>query len=118
MMNQTFRQFYDNLPGIKTESMAYAFWCAGWKAAEEATMKEIQEAKEKEEAIDQKLDELVAKLDAILQSCSGWKKCNDGSYEMALDGRGYYSIVDQISTLREAQMKTEIRKYEQESRQG
>lgn len=36
MMNQTFRQFYDNLPGIKTESMAYTFWCAGWDAAQQA----------------------------------------------------------------------------------
>lgn len=36
MKDQEFRHFYDTLMGMKSESMAYTFWCAGWDAAQQA----------------------------------------------------------------------------------
>ena len=39
-----------------------------------------------------KIEELTAKLIAIEKQCSGWEKCNDGSYEMALDNAGYHRL--------------------------
>ena len=37
MKNTLFRQFYKSCPGIKSESMAYTFWCAAWDARMKAT---------------------------------------------------------------------------------
>lgn len=48
-----------------------------------------------------KLEELENKKKRILASCDHWKSCQDGSYEMALDGCGYYKIVDEIKQLKE-----------------
>jgi len=48
-----------------------------------------------------KLEELEKKKKLILSSCAHWMSCNDGSYEMALDGCGYYKIVDEIKQLKE-----------------
>ena len=47
-----------------------------------------------------KLEELEKKKKRILSSCAHWMSCNDGSYEMALNGCGYYKIVDEIKQLK------------------
>ena len=47
------------------------------------------------------LEELEKKKNLILASCQHWMSCNDGSYEMALDGCGYYKILDEIKQLKE-----------------
>ena len=46
-----------------------------------------------------KLDQLIAERAAIVQLCAGWKKCQDGSYEMALDAAGFYDVIEQIKQL-------------------
>ena len=48
------------------------------------------------------LDELYAKRQRIIDYCEGWLKCNDGSYEYALDAQGYYEVIKEIR-IREAQ---------------
>ena len=45
------------------------------------------------------LETLKAKAAAILESCEGWKKCQDGSYEMALHYAGYDALREQIKVL-------------------
>lgn len=47
------------------------------------------------------LEELEAKAKAILQYCEGWKSCQDGSYEMALDNSGYSEVLKQIRDIRD-----------------
>ena len=47
------------------------------------------------------LETLKAKAAAILESCEGWKKCQDGSYEMALHYAGYDALLKQIREYRE-----------------
>jgi len=47
------------------------------------------------------LEELKAKAAAILESCEGWKKCQDGSYEMALHYAGYDVLLKQIREYKE-----------------
>jgi len=42
------------------------------------------------------LEELQAKAKDILQYCEGWKKCQDGSYEMALHNSGYDKVLKEI----------------------
>lgn len=37
MKNTMFRSFYKSCPGIKSESMAYTFWCAAWDARMKAS---------------------------------------------------------------------------------
>jgi hypothetical protein len=46
------------------------------------------------------LQELEAKLASILKYCEGWKSCQDGSYEMALDNSGYSKVLEQIRVLK------------------
>ena len=50
--------------------------------------------------VDYTLEELEAQAAAILKYCEGWKTCQDGSYEMALDNSGYYKIVKRINELK------------------
>lgn len=47
------------------------------------------------------LEQLEAKRKDILDRCAGWKKCQDGSYEMALDGAGFYDVMKRITEVRE-----------------
>jgi hypothetical protein len=47
------------------------------------------------------LEELKAKAAAILESCEGWKKCQDGSYEMALHYAGFNEVMKQIREYKE-----------------
>jgi hypothetical protein len=42
------------------------------------------------------LDELKIKAKYILDQKSGWKSCQDGSYEMALSYAGYYDLLNEI----------------------
>ena len=46
------------------------------------------------------LETLQAKAKAILASCEGWKKCQDGSYEMSLHYAGYDQVLTQIQELK------------------
>jgi hypothetical protein len=48
------------------------------------------------------IDEIKAKMDEMLASCDHWKKSQDGSYEMALDRRGYYKLQEQYKALKES----------------
>ena len=45
------------------------------------------------------LEEMKEKAKNILDQKSGWKSCQDGSYEMALSYAGYYDLLDQIQAL-------------------
>jgi hypothetical protein len=65
------------------------------KAEEEAYLAD----KEAQEATVTPLDHLKAQAGAIEISCSGWKSCKDGSYEMALANYKYYDILEQIKQL-------------------
>lgn len=47
------------------------------------------------------LEELIKKKEEIRARCSGWQKCQDGSYEMALDYAGFYDIVEEIRKRKE-----------------
>jgi hypothetical protein len=47
------------------------------------------------------LEELQAKAKAILEYCEGWKKCQDGSYEMALLNSGYDKVLKEIKDIRD-----------------
>ena len=49
------------------------------------------------------INEIKAKMDEIAARNEHWKKCQDGSYEMALDRAGYYKLADQYKALKEAQ---------------
>ena len=42
------------------------------------------------------LEILKANAADILERCKGWKKCQDGSYEMALHYAGYDDLIKQI----------------------
>jgi hypothetical protein len=55
--------------------------------------------KEAQEAVRTPLDHLKAQAESIKISCSGWKSCKDGSYEMALANYKYYDILEQIKDL-------------------
>ncbi len=46
------------------------------------------------------LEQLEAKRKDILARCAGWKKCQDGSYEMALDSAGFYEVARRIEQLK------------------
>lgn len=46
------------------------------------------------------LEQLEAKREDILNYCVGWKKCQDGSYEMALDNLGFYEVIKRIAQLK------------------
>lgn len=46
------------------------------------------------------LEQLEAKRKDILDRCAGWKKCQDGSYEMALDNAGFYEVMKRITEVR------------------
>lgn len=48
------------------------------------------------------LEELIKERDAIRGRCQGWQKCQDGSYEMALDYAGYYDVVEEIKNRKES----------------
>lgn len=48
------------------------------------------------------LEELIKKKEEIRARCSGWQKCQDGSYEMALDYAGFYDIVQEIGKRKQA----------------
>jgi len=43
------------------------------------------------------IEQLQEKLKSIRERCSGWQKCNDGSYERALDAQGFYKYYDELS---------------------
>ena len=45
------------------------------------------------------IDEIKAKIDEIAARNEHWKKCQDGSYEMALDRAGYWKLKDQLKEL-------------------
>ena len=42
------------------------------------------------------IEQLVEKREVILRNCEGWKKCSDGSYEMALDAAGLNMVDEEI----------------------
>lgn len=48
------------------------------------------------------IDEIKAKMDEIKARNEHWKKCQDGSYEMALDRAGYWELSEQYKALKEA----------------
>ena len=48
---------------------------------------------------------LQKKLKAIEAYCAGWKKCQDGSYEMALCNSGYDRVYAEIKALHEQATK-------------
>jgi len=48
------------------------------------------------------LQEMKDKAVKLRDSQSGWKKCQDGSYEMALDHVGYYKLMKEIRNLEES----------------
>lgn len=39
--------------------------------------------------------------DSILHKCACWKRCQDGSYEMALHHAGFNSVVKKIAEIKE-----------------
>ena len=45
------------------------------------------------------LETLQACVKAILESNEHWKRCQDGSYEMALHNSGYWETVEKIKEL-------------------
>jgi hypothetical protein len=45
------------------------------------------------------IDEIKAKIEEIRTSNEHWKRCQDGSYEMALDRAGYWKLMDQLKEL-------------------
>lgn len=47
--------------------------------------------------MDMTIEQLQEKLKSIRERCSGWQKCNDGSYERALDAQGFYKHYDELS---------------------
>ncbi len=49
------------------------------------------------------IDEIKTKMDELLKSNEHWKKCQDGSYEMALFMSGYDKLKEQYNALKEAQ---------------
>jgi len=48
------------------------------------------------------INEIKAKIEELEASNAYWKKCQDGSYEMALDRAGYYKLVEQYNSLKDA----------------
>lgn len=50
------------------------------------------------------LEELQAKAKSILERCAGWKKCQDGSYEMALHHSGLHEVLQQIEAILDAEL--------------
>ena len=55
--------------------------------------------------MNEQINILEKKAKDILAQCESWKKCQDGSYEMALSNSGYYDIIEQIATLVQASIK-------------
>jgi hypothetical protein len=45
------------------------------------------------------IDEIKAKIAELETRNAHWKKCQDGSYEMALDRAGYWKLKDQLKEL-------------------
>jgi len=45
------------------------------------------------------IDEIKAKIAELETSNAYWKKCQDGSYEMALDRAGYWELKEQLKEL-------------------
>ena len=54
------------------------------------------------------LEEMKVKAQYILDQKSGWKSCQDGSYEMALSYAGYYDLLKEIQALEKAQQESTI----------
>jgi hypothetical protein len=50
--------------------------------------------------VQSEIDALKGQLLKIEQSCESWKKCQDGSYEMAMLKAGYDRVYDQITALK------------------
>ncbi len=48
--------------------------------------------------IERTREEILEKMSQIEDKCYGWKKCQDGSYEMALESNGYYELVKELKT--------------------
>lgn len=47
------------------------------------------------------LEELLQKKAGILAKCEGWKRCQDGSYEMALHYAGFDEVCAEIARRKE-----------------
>jgi hypothetical protein len=45
------------------------------------------------------VDQLRQQMATIQARCEGWKSCQDGSYECALDAAGYYRLCDELEAL-------------------
>jgi hypothetical protein len=45
------------------------------------------------------IDEMKQKLDEIAHKNAHWKKCQDGSYERALDEDGYWKLLNEYRRL-------------------
>jgi len=45
------------------------------------------------------IEEMRAKAAKIRTDNLHWKRCQDGSFEMALDQSGYFKLLDEIKTL-------------------
>jgi len=45
------------------------------------------------------LESLKARAEAIAKAQDPWKRCQDGSYELALSINGYFDLLDKIKLL-------------------
>lgn len=60
--------------------------------------------------IEDQIQNLREQAQQIRQSQAQWSSCQDGSYEMALDQCGYYTIVEKIRSLEaELQARASVR---------
>jgi hypothetical protein len=55
--------------------------------------------------MNEQINILEKKAKDILARCESWKKCQDGSYEMALSNSGYYDIIEQVQSLKQVSIK-------------
>jgi hypothetical protein len=55
--------------------------------------------------MNEQINTLEKKAKDILARCESWKKCQDGSYEMALSNSGYYNLIEQVQALKQASIK-------------
>ena len=55
--------------------------------------------------MNEQINTLEEKANDILARCESWKKCQDGSYEMALSNSGYYDLIKQVQALKQVSIK-------------
>lgn len=47
----------------------------------------------------ERIHEIEEEMKVIKSDCAYWRSCQDGSYEMALSGRGYYKLAEELQKL-------------------